>query len=107
MRDDTHTGDATADATINHAAIYNEMMAAGQEIDNHESDLYVMVTAKSAAIVARYEYKSAVSTFTNHRDDLLWFDIPFHPVLGQQGITMTTRTTPQTLRRADIPGRKV
>lgn len=57
--------------------IYQEMVKAGVEITNHESDLYAKVTPESEAIVKAYEFKSNVRRFINNIDGLSWFDIPF------------------------------
>jgi hypothetical protein len=57
--------------------IYEQMKAAGVEISNHESDLYVPVTPETTAIVNKYEYKSNVSTFINNITKTPWYDIPF------------------------------
>jgi len=57
--------------------IYQQMIIAGQEIDSHESDLYVKVTDRSQEIVDVFEFKSNVKTFVSQIDGCLWFDIPF------------------------------
>ena len=57
--------------------IYDEMKAAGVEMDSHESDLYVKNTPEAREIVAGYEYKSNVTGFTSQIDGAHWLDIPF------------------------------
>lgn len=58
-------------------SIYAQMLAAGVRIDNHETDLYALVTPESRAIVDQYEFKANVRTFINQIDGRVWFDIPF------------------------------
>ena len=57
--------------------IYDQMLAAGVQINNHESDLYVPVTPETTAIVNGYEFKSNVTRFTSNIDKKQWYDIPF------------------------------
>lgn len=57
--------------------IYEQLQAAGCEMDSHESDLYVKVTPESTAIVDSYQFKSNVTTFTSQIDGERWYDIPF------------------------------
>lgn len=60
-------------------SIYIELKEAGIPIDNHESDLYVLVTPESSKIVERYRKNRVicVSTFRSNIDGKTWFDIPF------------------------------
>lgn len=48
-----------------------------EDIDHHESDLYLRVNDISRDIVARMESKSLVSTFTDNIEDKLWYELPF------------------------------
>jgi len=57
--------------------IYDKMIKHKQEIDHHESDLYVKVTDISKEIVEEYKYKTIVTTFISQIDNCLWYDIPF------------------------------
>ena len=57
--------------------IYDQMLAAGVQINNHESDLYVPVTPETTAIVNGYKFKSNVTRFTSNIDKKQWYDIPF------------------------------
>ena len=57
--------------------IYDQMKAAGVQISNHESDLYVPVTPETTAIVNGYAFKSNVTRFTSNIDKKQWYDIPF------------------------------
>ncbi len=59
------------------SSIYEEMKAAGIEIDHHESDFYAKVTPESERIVAGYRFRSQVNRFISNIDNELWFDIPF------------------------------
>jgi len=58
-------------------SIYEEMKAAGVEIDNHSSDLLVPSNAITRGIVARYEYKGNVQGFKSAIDGTQWLEIPF------------------------------
>lgn len=48
-----------------------------EDIDHHESDLYLRVNDISRDIVARMENKSLVSTFTDNIEGKLWYELPF------------------------------
>lgn len=61
-------------------SIHQQMLAAGVEIDNHESDLYAMVTPESTRILE--EAGIAIdghnaSVFTSQIDGKRWYDLPF------------------------------
>lgn len=57
--------------------IYNEIVKAGVEYSNHESDLYVPVNEITKKIVEEYQFRGNVSTFVSNIDGKLWYDIPF------------------------------
>jgi hypothetical protein len=57
--------------------IYKEMLAAGVLIESHQSDMYVPVTEVTRAIVARYEYRTNVTTFIHQISGAHSYDIPF------------------------------
>lgn len=67
--------------------IYAEMLAAGVALDSHESDMYAEVTPASRAIVARYQHRDNVRTFTDAVTGKLMFDVPFsyRPFWNQHG----------------------
>ena len=49
-----------------------------EQIDHHESDLYIMATKESRELVNNYEFKSNVTTFVSAiAPHVLWYDIPF------------------------------
>ncbi len=58
-------------------SIYTEMKAAGVEIDNHCSDMYVPDNATTREIVKGYEYKCNVIRFISDIDGTPWLNIPF------------------------------
>ena len=59
-------------------SIYEELKAAGVEIDHHESDLFVPVNAITIPIVDRFDPdRATVTTFNSRIDGKLWYDIPF------------------------------
>lgn len=47
------------------------------DIDFHQSDLYLKVTQASERLVSEYEFKQNVKRFTSNIDKKQWFDIPF------------------------------
>ena len=56
--------------------IYEQLVAAGVPIDNHESDLYAKVTLESEKIVRESRLLN-VRKFINQIDGTVWYDIPF------------------------------
>lgn len=57
--------------------IYGQAKALGVEIDHHESDLYLPVTPETRELIAKYKFKSNVTTFVSQIDKTLWYDVPF------------------------------
>jgi hypothetical protein len=60
------------------ASLYDKLKAAGQQLDHHQSDLYVRWTPEADAIIRAHggpEAKNA-RAFTG-TDGLRWIDIPF------------------------------
>lgn len=57
--------------------IYEKLLAAGCEMSNHESDLYVKATETAREILKGYEHRENVTTFKNNIDGLTWYDVPF------------------------------
>lgn len=47
------------------------------DIDHHETDLYLKVSEKSAALVAAYDFQGNVERFVSPLDGCAWFDVPF------------------------------
>ena len=47
------------------------------DIDHHETDLYLKVSEKSAALVASYDFRGNVERFVSPLDGCAWFDVPF------------------------------
>jgi len=48
-----------------------------EEIDHHESDLYLKVNGKSQKLIASYKYKMNVVTFLDQITKTLWYDVAF------------------------------
>lgn len=48
-----------------------------EEIDHHESDLYLKHSKKSQALIAGYEYRNQVKPFVSPLDGCVWYDVPF------------------------------
>lgn len=60
--------------------IYEEALKIipAEQIDHHETDLYLMVTEQSKKLVKEYDFKGNVETFISAiAPHVLWFDIPF------------------------------
>ena len=66
--------------------LYDACVAAGLEIDHHESDLYVKKTPAAIFVLSEFNYDPelkkldkyrGVSTFKSSIDGSEWFDIPF------------------------------
>ena len=59
--------------------LYNEAIKVMkvEEIDTHESDLYLKVTPASKDLISKYEFKQNVTTFKSAIDNTTWYDIPF------------------------------
>lgn len=47
-----------------------------EDIDHHNSDLYLKVTPAAAALVARLENKALLSRFRDP-DSVAWYELPF------------------------------
>lgn len=59
-------------------SLYSDIVAAGIETDNHQSDLYIPRTVAALEILAKYpEYRYTAKTFVNNLDGKLWIDVPF------------------------------
>jgi hypothetical protein len=62
----------------NVTSIYEAMKAAGVQIESHATDLYVPVNDVTRAIIAEYDSKQNVTTFTsNIAPHVPWYCIPF------------------------------
>ena len=57
--------------------IYEQLKAAGVEMDSHYSDLYVPVTPVTASIIKAYEFLCNVTLFTCNITKKRMYDIPF------------------------------
>ena len=59
-------------------SLYTDLLAAGVQCSNHQSDLYFPVTDETAAILAKYPKQKAIAqTFRSNIDGILCFDVPF------------------------------
>lgn len=50
---------------------------APDEIDHHESDLYLKKNEVSDKLISNYKFKNNVTIFRDQIDGVLWYDIPF------------------------------
>lgn len=55
-------------------SVYDDCLAAGLELDSHESDLYVRDTPRAREILARH--RAHFVSFTDN-DGAAWLDAPF------------------------------
>lgn len=73
--------------------LYDELVAAGCEVENHYSDLYVKATEESVEIVAAWQKANPELTggryFSSQIDGLIWIDVPFMyaPFWRDRGMT--------------------
>ena len=59
-------------------SVYDRMVMAGVEIDNHESDLYVPVNATTTKLLSFLPQTLKITTtFRNNIDGEMWYEIPF------------------------------
>lgn len=55
--------------------LYDQLKAAGCELDSHESDLYVRATPEAKAIIE--QEGSCYGKFVNQKDGKVWFEVSF------------------------------
>ena len=48
-----------------------------EDIDHHESDLYIRKTPESEALMARLTTRSMLSCFRSQLDGRIWYELPF------------------------------
>ena len=48
-----------------------------EDIDHHESDLYIRKTPESDALIGRLTSKSLLSRFRSQLDGCIWYELPF------------------------------
>ena len=59
-------------------SLYQELKAAGCEMDSHESDLYVKATPEARTILARHPIQALqADSFVSQADGHVWLDVPF------------------------------
>lgn len=58
--------------------LYDAIIAAGIQIDSHESDLYFPVTEQTTAILAKFPTEKEIArTFQHTVKNQLWYEVPF------------------------------
>ena len=57
-------------------SLYTDLIAAGVEVSNWQSDLYAPVNETVKVILARYPHQSK-SVFRSQIDGKFWYDCPF------------------------------
>ena len=55
--------------------LWDEIEKLGVIKEQHESDLYLVVTPATQELIKRYEFRSNVTTFCS--EGRIWYDIPF------------------------------
>lgn len=67
--------------TVSEPTVYQELIAAGCEVDHHESDLYVKATPEARKILRKHDKSESATSPLNLRafisEGALWFDVPF------------------------------
>ena len=59
-------------------SLYTDLIEAGVEVSNHESDLYFPSTAVSRPILKRHPAEAGLaSCFRSNIDGKTWIDVPF------------------------------
>lgn len=59
-------------------SLFTDMLAAGVEVDSHESDLYVKASPAASAILRRYPVQQSNALyFWNQVAGGMWIDVPF------------------------------
>lgn len=59
-------------------SLFTEMLAAGVEVDSHESDLYVKASATASAVLRRHPAQAANALyFWDRTGGGMWIDVPF------------------------------
>jgi len=59
-------------------SLYTDLVDAGIEVSNHETDLYFPVTPESTEILERHPLQYSIrETFVNRVVGGRWYDIPF------------------------------
>lgn len=48
-----------------------------EDIDHHETDLYIRQTPESKKLIAKLQPKSLLSTFIDNIDHVVWYELPF------------------------------
>lgn len=61
----------------NEVLLYAKELMAGDEIDHHESDLYLKVTEASTALKKKYEHEWSVTRFIDNINHEPWYEFPF------------------------------
>ena len=56
-------------------SLYDDLVAAGAELDNHESDLYVKANPETAGVIMRHG--RSLHPFRSRVDGLTWYEVPF------------------------------
>ena len=57
--------------------IYQKIVKAGIEFDNHCSDLYIPVTKETTKLIDAYRFKRNVTKFKNQIDGRQFYEVPF------------------------------
>lgn len=48
-----------------------------EDIDHHETDLYIRKTPESTKLINKMKNKSLLSTFIDNIDHVVWYELPF------------------------------
>jgi len=64
-------------AKVRDRGIWDDLTAAGCELDNHESDLYVKDTPTAREVIKRFTVNCKPQRFRSRVDNAIWIDLPF------------------------------
>ena len=59
------------------ATLYGDLLAAGVQMDSHESDLYFQDTPESLAILRKYPDSAQIAEPFTKLDGSRWWEVPF------------------------------
>jgi len=68
---------ATPESRLICVSSVRPILCRGAPQPQHNSDLYVHVTAESRAILASYTCRACVTVFVDQITNTLWYDVPF------------------------------
>lgn len=92
---------------IEHGSIYEKAKAIlpKEDIDHHETDLYLRVSPKSTELVNSMKYRNSgmITTFKDNIDGDMWYELPFcYPFIERGSSKKTTLTKKASMDLEEI-----